>query len=468
MKIYKDNEFIKVAKYRQCANEFLTKMEAEGNVKLEQVVVDDSVATFQYGGVREGQPISFSIPVKRNSGASGITCTYGGTTRSFDFMQYFNYEDFWIWLKSIAKLDTEEAKDGTLPMLVDEWLSIPEHKEFYELARKAFLRYVYFKDHLATNSRCFINMPQTKYMAVARMKSHPVLVYDSNLHDFVKARDNNEICVCVGITSRHTVYVMYSTSDYRERTNEMYPRMFPEFTHVKKGCLSDEHYIETDLDNAVSIVKSVRDRLLAFYDDIAKSHGMPDSWKKAKDWTFTNPVYDVGTPDYDRIMEKLNASKEAIIDKHISTIKNMYEKNYRKKIEDYFPDATFLRQTEEWCIENPTQRDYVAFLQVPFKYPRIKGTKIAWQDKPITVRIEYQSYNSRFTSSYTVPFKFVVMDGEYDWFAEAKKHDDEKMMIIKPCRRKYSDIGSCVFQHLREHLNEIDQFIKYKGLKNEG
>lgn len=285
MKIYKDNEFIKVAKYRQCANEFLTKMEAEGDVKLEQVVVDDSVATFQYGGVREGQPISFSIPVKRNSGASGITCTYGGTTRSFDFMQYFDYEDFWIWLKSIAKLDTEEAKDGTLPMLVDEWLSIPEHKEFYELARKAFLRYVYFKDHLATNSRCFINMPQTKYMAVASMKSHPVLVYDSNLHDFVKARDNNEICVCVGITSRHTVYVMYSTSDYRERTNEMYPRMFPEFTHVKKGCLSDEHYIETDLDNAVSIVKSVRERLLAFYDDIAKSHGMPDSWKKAKDWS---------------------------------------------------------------------------------------------------------------------------------------------------------------------------------------
>jgi hypothetical protein len=60
------------------------------------------------------------------------------------------------------------------------------------------------------------------------------------------------------------------------------------------------------------------------------------------------------------------------------------------------------------------------------------------------------------------------MSGEYDWFAEAKKHDDEKMMIIKPCRRKYSDIGSCVFQHLREHLDEIDQFIKYKGLKNEG
>ena len=50
MKIYKDNEFIKVAKYRQCANEFLTKMEAESDVKLEQVVVDDSVATFQYGG----------------------------------------------------------------------------------------------------------------------------------------------------------------------------------------------------------------------------------------------------------------------------------------------------------------------------------------------------------------------------------------------------------------------------------
>lgn len=470
MKIYKGNDIIKAAKYRSFAHEFLDKMEGEGDVKLDRVEVEDNVATFCYEGTREGLPISFKIDVKKKiPGEQSIDCTYGEHHRMFFFTHWYRAkDDFDIWLNSVPKMESEEARKGTLPMLIEDWLSMPEHKEFFDRARKAFLPYAQFEEHLDPKNCFFLNMPQSEYMQTAGMKTQPVLVYDAKLNDFVKAQHNNEIGLSVGITSRHTVYVMYSTSEYRDHTNEMLPRMFPEFTKTKKGCISNEHYIETDLDTAVKIVKSLRERLLAFYDDIARSHGMPDTWKKAKDWTYTNPVYDAGTPEYDRINEKLKAVREAIIDKHISTIKRMYERHFRKKFEEFFPDATFLRETEEWCLVTPNTDNYVAFLQVPFKFPRIKGSKISWQDKPITVKIEYNSASTRLSSSYTVPFKFVVMSGEYDWFAEAKKHDDEKMMIIKPCRRKYSDTGSWVFQHLREHLDEIDQFLEYKGLKKEG
>ena len=160
MKVYKDNEIIKAAKYRQCALGFLNRMEKEGDVKLIQVTVDDNIATFHYEGVREGSPIAFDIPVKKNKQELGITCTYGGKTRAFDFGQYFDRGDFDIWLNSVAKLDSDEAKAGTLPMLVEDWLTIPGNKEFYEKAKAAFLPYAFTDIHLDADR--FVAMPQDK------------------------------------------------------------------------------------------------------------------------------------------------------------------------------------------------------------------------------------------------------------------------------------------------------------------
>ena len=52
------------------------------------------------------------------------------------------------------------------------------------------------------------------------------------------------------------------------------------------------------------------------------------------------------------------------------------------------------------------------------------------------------------------------------WFYEAKKHDTEKMMIIKNSGRAiHTDIGSSGFRYIKQHLDELKQFAEYKGFK---
>jgi len=64
---------------------------------------------------------------------------------------------------------------------------------------------------------------------------------------------------------------------------------------------------------------------------------------------------------------------------------------------------------------------------------------------------------------YIVPAKFTVMCGTYEWFHEAQKHDDEKQMIIQGGRARQKEVGFSGIKHLKERLDEIQQFAKYKG-----
>lgn len=468
MKIYKDNEIIKAAKYRQTANDFLSRMESEGDVKIEKVVVDGNLATFHYKGVREGHPISFEIPVKRNHCEEGIKCNYGGHINEFDFhYKYFDREDFDIWLNSTMKLDTEEAKAGTLPMLVEDWLTIPGNKEFYEKVKEAVLPYTRFKEHLDADS--FITMPQHKdWFHTASSIVLPVLVYNFKINDFSLARDMDELQFDFGITSRHTVYVMYSDYGDNSRKYNLFRQMFPELTKRQPGTCKTHCYIETNLETALSIISSARERLYKIYDEVAKSHGMSESWRKAKSWTKNGPVYPNGTDEAERLNQKQTVNRDTIIDKHIKGIKDSFKREYNAEISDYFPDAEFLRETEDWCLEYPDSNCFVAFLSIPYKFPKIKGAKVAWQRKLIKARLEYNARNYRFTVKYTGPFKFTVMCGDHDWFCEAKKRDDEKMMIIQTARTKHCELGSSGFKHIKQHLDEIPQFVEYKGFKCEG
>lgn len=464
MKVYKDNEIIKAAKYRQCALGFLNRMEKEGDVTLIQVTVDDNVATFHYEGVREGSPITFDIPVKKNKQELGIDCTYGGKTRAFDFDQYFDRGDFDIWLNSVAKLDSDEAKAGTLPMLVEDWLTIPGNQEFYEKAKAALLPYAYFEDHL--DSDRVIAMPQDSYSLCSAMsKPHPVLVYNASIKDFSLNNDIGEMHYGFCITSRRTVVVMYSVYEHSSRQNELMQRMFPEFTKRIKGTIDTDFYIETDLETAVGIVSSAWNRMLDVYGEEAKRHGMPDSWRTATSWTKDGPVYPKGSAEAKHIDGILSARKDEVIDRNIKNIAEMFERRYNTKLTEYFKGAEFLRETEEWCIKNPHSDNYLAFLRVPYQFPKVKGSKVTWAKKSVKVCIYYTGHYDRLDVEYVVPAKFTVMCGTYDWFHEAQKHDDEKQMIIQGGRARQKELGFSGIKHLKERLDEIQQFAKYKGIE---
>ena len=464
MKVYKDNEIIKAAKYRQCALGFLNRMEKEGDVKLIQVTVDDNIATFHYEGVREGSPIAFDIPVKKNKQELGITCTYGGKTRAFDFGQYFDRGDFDIWLNSVAKLDSDEAKAGTLPMLVEDWLTIPGNKEFYEKAKAAFLPYAFTDIHLDADR--FVAMPQDKLsLCTAMSKDHPVLVYNADINDFSLSKDIDEMHYGFCITSRRTVIVTYNVSEYHSRLNELMQRMFPEFTSRLKGSINTYFYIETDLETAVGIVSSSWNRMLDVYGEEAKRHGMPDSWRTATSWTKDGPVYPKGSAEAKQVDGILAARKDEVIDRHTKNIISLFERRYNTKLPDYFEGAEFLHETEDWCVEYPHIDHYLAFLSIPYKFPKVKGSKVTWAKKSVKVRIYYTGHNDRLVLEYVVPAKFTVMCGTYEWFHEAQKHDDEKQMIIQGGRARQKEVGFSGIKHLKERLDEIQQFAKYKGFE---
>ena len=63
------------------------------------------------------------------------------------------------------------------------------------------------------------------------------------------------------------------------------------------------------------------------------------------------------------------------------------------------------------------------------------------------------------------------MSGEYVTFEEALKHDSEKLMTLKPTRKKGRAFssekwGACkkpVFNYIKNLIKGLDEYLKYKG-----
>ena len=474
MKTYSGNELIKVAKYRQAANKFLTNIESRG-FSIEKVTVDKNIATFFYKGEQDGKTITLDIYVKANKHEIGLTAKCGDLSLKCDFecYSYIDRPKFEKWLGSVTKLDTKEALDGTLPMTIDLWLTIPRHNEFYQRIRKDIRPLLYF-DSWIENKDWYIEMPGDYKLDGVSSFPLPQLVYSSKINDFVLDPDHSEVNFGFGFTSRHTAFIHYRWYEFDKRGNQIIRKMFPEAKQLPKkpheGRDEGHFRFDTDYETVINIVKTARERLLAVYDEEAKKHGLPDTWKTATEWTTDGPIYPKGTDAANSIDKLRDEARAEIIEKNLSVIKEQVSRRSDVPLEELFPGAHYLDKVPKWredSILHGSQYDFEAYAIIPYKFPKIKGSKIAWQDKAIEITLNYEKTSDRFTVSYRIPFKFACMCGVYKWFYEAKKHDTEKMMIIKNSGRAiYTDIGYSGFKHIKQHLDELKQFAEYKGFKD--
>lgn len=473
MKTYSGNELIKVAKYRQAAQNFLDQLEAKG-FTVDTVTVEDSTATFHYKAEQDGKTVNADIFVKTSKGEIGATAKCGSRSHKYEFEKtYYSSErsDFFKWIDCVTKLKTKEALDGSMSLPHDLWYSIPKNKAFCERVRNDLLPLTK-SDNQLTYLENIVRMPDDQYNFGITIGPLPQLVFSAQINDFVRDPCHTDLFVDIGITSSQAGYITFKCYDFDLRGNELKRKMYPEakLIAVKNHTHDDGEYIyHTDYETALKLVKEAKDRLWAIYDEEAKRHGIPETWKTAKEWTTDSPVYPQGSESAAIINQRQDKARAKIIEQNLKVIKAQVSRRCDASLEDTFPGAKYLAKVPTWMesqIIHGTQYDYEAYASIPYKYPNIKGSKISWQDKSIEMTLRYDKAFSRFTTSYRIPFKFVCMDGVYEWFDEAKTHDTEKMMIIKNSGRAvHTEIGAAGFKYLREHLDDLKKFAEYKGFK---
>ena len=473
MKTYSGNELIKVAKYRQSAQEFLGQLEAKG-FAVETVTVEDSTATFHYKAEQDGQTVYADILVKSSKGEIGAKAKCGSRSHKYEFERtYYASErrDFFKWIDCVTKLKTKEALDGSMSLPTDLWYSIPKNKAFCERVRNDLLPLT-DRDYQLNNLANLVRMPDDQYNFGITVGNLPQLVYSAQINDFVRDPKHPDLFFDIGITSSQAGFVKIKCYDFDLRGNDLKRKMYPETKLIasKDSTPDDGEYIyHTDYETALKLVKEAKDRLWAIYDEEAKRHGIPETWKEATGWTTDGPVYPEGSSAGENITKKREDARVKLIEKNLSVIKDLVSRRCGASLEDTFPGAQYLDKVPKWredSILHGNQYYYEAYATIPYKFPNIKGSKIAWQDKVIEITITYNDSNDRFTISYRIPFKFACMCGVYDWFYEAKKHDTEKMMIIKNSgRATHTDIGSSGFRYIKQQLDELKQFAEYKGFK---
>ena len=131
MKTYKGQELIKAAKYLQKMGSVRSKIEQD--FTLDSIDVEDREATVHYLGKVEGEDAKLNVTVFKAK-------TYGNVYAAYLAGQRFEEKDYdrvYIWLHTITKLDTEEAKTGKLQLLPEQWNKV--HKDFMKKFFKDFV-----------------------------------------------------------------------------------------------------------------------------------------------------------------------------------------------------------------------------------------------------------------------------------------------------------------------------------------
>ena len=131
MKTYKGQELIKAAKYLQKMGSVRSKIEQD--FTLDSIDVEDREATVHYLGKVEGEDAKLNVTVFKAK-------TYGNVYAAYLAGQRFEEKDYdrvYIWLHTITKLDTEEAKTGKLQLLPEQWNKV--HKDFMKKFFKDFI-----------------------------------------------------------------------------------------------------------------------------------------------------------------------------------------------------------------------------------------------------------------------------------------------------------------------------------------
>ena len=470
MKTYRGSELVKAAKY-------LCQLGANRRVietvfKIESVDVEDRKAVVHYTGEIEQATVKLDVTVYK---ATTYPNEYVVT---LDDNQYTDsdYSRVDVWMHSINKLDSDEAKTGKIRLLPDQWKRV--HRSLLNKFAKDFN----LSSARRTNFEQFVEFRYLGYGSFGAIREEIGLVlleYDRSIKDFKKHFDNYALNIHIGISNDvNTLAIGYSV-DSRSYLADVFKAILP---MAKPGSSSilyrSDYYIEGSYDEILEICRSARDRLFMYYDHIIASSGGNANWRSAIDWTESGPVYPENTKESQVAKEMNEAKVSAAKEASISRVANLCWSIFDADITKVFSDSTIECNTFEYCDD--------ISINVPYKFPKVKGSKAVLVDKVLIINIHRDDYPWRWRSSgryneiavtYQLPGLYDTMQGEYCSFSEAVRHDSERMMRLKPSKRKYrvfyseqdsSRLPEPVFDVIKTRIAELSDYVQYKGFSVRG
>ena len=475
MKTYKDTELIKAAKYLQELGDVRPIIEQEFTIN--SVDAEDRKATLHYIGTVEGVDAQLDVAVyKAKSFGNEYYATMAG-------QQYKDkdYNKVNIWLHSITKLDTEEAKNGTLKLLPEQWRIV--HKD---VMKKFFKDFRIEKQQSKWWPEQFVEFRYLGHGSFHNVSSEFGLIlleYDPALKDFKKSFNDYQFHIDIGMSNDATrlavgYYLRDSESDRDQMLNAAFKATLP---MAKNGACNiiqhyggydDYYYVEGTYEEILEICKGMKDRLFEYYDGIIKSAGGNPNWRTATEWGEHGPVYPAESDDAVKVKKLQDAKESAAKQRSIARVAKVAKQIYGVDINTFFKDSTVECQGYQYS-------DTVV-IKVPYKFPKVSGSKVVMQDKVLEIslyRDDYPYYNgsdSRYnelTITYHVPGIYGTMRGEFTDFSQAVKNDSEKLMTLKPTRKTFRDFvserygkrsDSC-FPRIQKSIDDLAAYIKYKG-----
>ena len=468
MKTYKGNEIIKAAKYLEELGSNRATIEQE--FTLESVDVGDREATIHYVGKVDGVDAKLDVKVYKAKTYANEYTVYINGQKFFEK----DYKNLTIWMHSVMKLDTDDAKSGKIQLLPKDWKKV--HKDFLDKFVKDFN--IKKKDYL----ECYVSFPYLgngSFNDIDKEFGLVLLEYDPKLKDFKKDFNDYQFSLQIGISNDTTKLALgYYVHEYEKNLNKALAAILPNAKHGKtpileySGDRTTFRYVEGTYDEILEICNGLKERLYAHYDQIIKNCGGNPNWRQATAWSENGPCYPAGSEESKKAREQLDAkvdglNKEAI-DRVAGVVKNIFNVDIMTVFENSTVECKGYRFADTVVIK------------FPYKFPKVKGSKVVMQNKEMEVEIYRDDFPSSWgdgrynevTVSYRLPAIYATMSGEYTDFEEARRTDSGKLMMLKSTRKmakiwysgKYSyNKPEPVFDTIKQQIADLDAFVKYKG-----
>ena len=472
MKEYRGRDIIKASRYLQ--DMFHEREVLEKIIPLTKVQVEDRFAKVYFEGEHDGKLLTVIVTVyKAKSHHNQYFATTDGRSINTENSRD-SFPDFVRWINSICRLDTEEARNGTLEMRKEEWAIV--HSDFIE--------------EFVKKLRCFVDKGEKVLYGVMKPweSSHscilckhyfPILTYDPELHDFKReygiANDTAEIGFQVSWDAKK-IYLVIGLDQFCgyeafKFVQKLLPDTVPALPSLAcNGREGSARMFECNsIDEAAEKMKYAQETWEKHYDAIANEKGVTRDWKKAKEWNWDGPKYEEGSSEDMSLKADIEVKEQkegvAVLEK---TLTGMSARGFDFKT--MFPEAEITYDKGEVVVK------------IPYMFPKVTGSKMKW--KPATCDLHINFYrNSENREEFTVKVQEVAtyqtMKGVYDRFKYAKSNDAEKMMLIKQSRVRHKywycdgyynarqsmhDMREAI-DSIRPKIEELKEFVEYKGFK---
>ena len=472
MKEYRGTDIIKASRYLQDMS--YERQELEKIIPLTKVQVEDRFAKVYFEGEHDGKLLTVIVTVYKAMSYHNqyFATTDGRMINTQDSRD--NFQDVLRWINSVCKLDTEEAKNGTLEMRKEEWAIV--HADFIKEFTKKLKCFVDKGDKVLYG----VMEPWRQEHSCILCKDYfPILTYDPDLHDFKRkygvANDSAEIGFAVSWDAKK-IYLVIGLDQFCNKESfafvqKLLPGTVPAIPELAcNGREGSARMFECNsIDEAAEKMKYAHDTWDKHYEDIAKEKGITRDWKKAKEWNWDGPKYEEGSPEDLSLKADIEVKEQkkgvAVVEE---TLRAMTARGF--DFRTMFPEAEITYEKGEVAIK------------IPYKFPKVTGSKMKWKDAICDIRIEFY-HDGQQREEFTIKVQdiatYQTMQGVYDRFKYAKSNDAEKMMLIKPCRarRKYwyydgyynarqsmHEVREAI-ESIRPKIDELKDFVEYKGFK---